>query len=394
MTTRRVLFVGLFLTGCFACNSKRAETQSDTPADSRPEVVPDSGRPSGDAMPPGDQSGERASVSDATEIGASDDLPVELPGETPSVVDLLEDSSTVEMLAPQDVEPCIPDCNGKECGPDGCNGECGFCWPFMECDEQGKCLVPGKTAGCPGCACESCVCDANPYCCEIEWTPLCSSDCLHRCGGGKVANCGDQHCVWPETCANCVADCSCPEPQICHEGSCCVPTCDGIKCGEDACGMDCGSCPLGAYCVQGQCVFEQLESCCDDAQCGYDPCRPWELCGTCVKGICIEDTCVPIPCELGDYWEHCQDTGEGKSTAVICANGGFHEETCHCKPGWLSCYPISYTPGFPMCATSCLPNCAGKECGDDGCSCPCGLCPAGTMCSTEWDTEFSCLPAP
>ena len=34
---------------------------------------------------------------------------------------------------------CIPDCNGKECGDDGCGGSCGTCPEGQACKESGKC---------------------------------------------------------------------------------------------------------------------------------------------------------------------------------------------------------------------------------------------------------------
>ncbi|MCD4705453.1 hypothetical protein K8R61_00030 [bacterium] len=35
----------------------------------------------------------------------------------------------------------------------------------------------------------------------------------------------------------------------------------------------------------------------------------------------------------------------------------------------------------------CVPNCAGKQCGDDGCGGNCGVCPLGTIC----DSNFACI---
>jgi formylglycine-generating enzyme required for sulfatase activity len=50
--------------------------------------------------------------------------------------------------------PCVPDCDGKECGDDGCGGGCGSCSEGQECDPQGVCAksyglvwkpIPGGT---------------------------------------------------------------------------------------------------------------------------------------------------------------------------------------------------------------------------------------------------------
>ncbi|MEC9071264.1 MAG: hypothetical protein VX938_02750, partial [Myxococcota bacterium] len=64
---------------------------------------------------------------------------------------------------------CKPDCEGKECGDDGCGGECGV--------------------GCPAVASE---CNAITFKCEAECTPACEEEGL-VCGddgcGGKCGDC-------------------------------------------------------------------------------------------------------------------------------------------------------------------------------------------------------------
>ena len=40
-------------------------------------------------------------------------------------------------------QECLPDCTGKECGTDGCNGNCGKCWPGTECVESVCAAVDG-----------------------------------------------------------------------------------------------------------------------------------------------------------------------------------------------------------------------------------------------------------
>ena len=39
-------------------------------------------------------------------------------------------------------EQCTPDCEGKECGPDGCSGQCGACKGGEVCSESGHCGEP------------------------------------------------------------------------------------------------------------------------------------------------------------------------------------------------------------------------------------------------------------
>jgi len=39
--------------------------------------------------------------------------------------------------------PCVPDCEGKECGDDGCGGSCGTCAVGCVCSAEGQCLGCG-----------------------------------------------------------------------------------------------------------------------------------------------------------------------------------------------------------------------------------------------------------
>ncbi len=95
------------------------------------------------------------------------------------------------------VQSCFPDCDGKECGDDGCGGNCGVC-------AQGW------------------VCSPNSGLCE----PLC----------------GDGTCDVSEDAILCPIDC-------------CVPDCAGLECGPDpVCGQSCGACLWGDVCDNGLCV--------------------------------------------------------------------------------------------------------------------------------------------
>ena len=42
--------------------------------------------------------------------------------------------------------------------------------------------------------------------------------------------------------------------------------------------------------------------------------------------------------------------------------------------------------------TTCIPNCAGKECADDGCGGSCGTCPKGETCEDGWCQGGGCEP--
>ena len=111
---------------------------------------------------------------------------------------------------------------------------------------------------------------------------------------------------------------SCYPPQ-CPQ---CQPSCSGHDCGDDGCGGSCGNCEQGEVCSDGQCV----DSGACTSTCGSEGCECGVVCGT---------SCGSCP--------------EGNS----CNDG------CHCQ---------------------CMPQCSGKECGDDGCGESCGSCGGGESC--------------
>ena len=49
-------------------------------------------------------------------------------------------TDTVGGDSADDVQACAPDCAGKVCGFDGCNGTCGTCGATQGCDDQGQCV--------------------------------------------------------------------------------------------------------------------------------------------------------------------------------------------------------------------------------------------------------------
>ncbi|MBM4356402.1 MAG: hypothetical protein FJ109_21845, partial [Deltaproteobacteria bacterium] len=140
-------------------------------------------------------------------------------------------------LMPADI--CKPECDGKECGPDGCGGECGTCeGEGAVCSDQGTCCVPscdGKECGPDGC-------------------------------GGECGACEGEGAV-------CLED-----------GTCCNPNCDGKGCGPDGCGGECGTCQGGDCDLEtGICIPPPLADC-TGKECGSDGAG-----GSC--GACPCDTC-------------------------------------------------------------------------------------------------------
>ncbi len=233
---------------------------------------------------------------------------------------------------------CVPQCEAKECGDDGCLGTCGVCQPPLYCVD-GDCLpnngcVETPVPGCNGCTCEACVCGTDPFCCNAEWDKLCAESCQTACGGcDDFAWCGDGLCdiMGGEDCLSCVSDCPCDENSQCQQGKCianCIPVCDGKECGDDGCGGSCGECAGSGVCLSDgtcMCIAD-----CKGKECGGDGCGG--DCGTCPEG------------------EGCNPAGK-----------------CQCTP-----------------------DCEGKECGDNGCGGKCGACESGAVCSAD----FVCVALP
>ena len=247
------------------------------------------------------------------------------------------------------VEDCTSDCDGKECGPNGCGGSCGQCADDEVCSIWGQCTcIPNcldKQCGNDGCggSCGSC---PLGYVCS---NGACEKICTPQCFGKQ---CGDDGCGG--SCG------SCPAGSECNGGICtdvCVPQCAGKQCGDDGCGGDCGPCKPGFICKAGKC-YEYCAPQCKGKECGGDGCGG--ECGTCNIGwYCAMGECQQ-ECLPNCIAKHCGPDGCGGSCGgcpdgYICSAGG-------------------------QCLPSCLPQCEDKECGSDKCGGQCGYCDGDQNC--------------
>ena len=122
----------------------------------------------------------------------------------------------------------LSDCFFPKCGDGECNGseDCFTCdadCTFPDtCPKNDGCEA-WQNPTCAGCACETCVCDTKPECCDVVWDSACTVAC-EACGticGGCAGACGGQ------SDDSCWCDSSCVSI-----GDCCA----------DACSQ-CGYCP-------------------------------------------------------------------------------------------------------------------------------------------------------
>lgn len=265
---------------------------------------------------------------------------------------------------------CTPQCSGKQCGPDGCDGVCGSCPEGKACDINGKCVEATECGACyPGLTCNADdsykdACSGTP-CQDITYegkcfgdmVVFCEDDVLYSldCGflSGGTYGCGYDpeyefyDCMCKPSCAGkecgddgCGGKCGqCGEGKFCDENNKCQTcSCAGKVCGDDGCGKSCGKCPEGKYCAyDGQCKDIVKSACCSPSD------QP---------GCKIEQEVESCVCKKDDY--------------------------C-CKKSWDSmCVEEIQEFGCGIC---CIPQCSGKQCGDDGCGGTCGICPSGSYCS-------------
>ena len=305
---------------------------------------------------------------------------------------------------------CAPSCAGKECGTDGCGGSCGSCSGNETC-QAGQC-VP-QADGCDGLTFEGC-CDGNvlKYCDDqtvktvnCSGSPKCGWDSQgpfydcdtnggsdpsgqfpKDCDGGCNPSCGGKECGSD----GCGGSCGiCPAGEACQAGQCkdnCTANCTGKECGGDGCGGSCGNCNANENCQVGKCIESCAPSCAGKV-CGDDGCGG--SCGTCSAGqLCQAGQCnaVEDPC-LGVTWAGCCDG----TTLHWCDNNAVQSLECEAsgcgwngEEGYYDCNQSATDPSGnnpkDCPGGACLPNCADKQCGDDGCGGSCGTCGAGLSC--------------
>lgn len=159
-----------------------------------------------------------------------------------------------------------------------------------------------------------------------------ATTCAGQCGG--VQN----NCQQAVDCGSCVCDPPCGICQTCDaQTGQCVP--DPQQQG-DACGG------LGQVCqADGACS-------CDDTSCPV--CRSCSRSGECTNPCSSAGCCDGVTCQPGTENDAC---GNGGITCVVCTG----QEEC-------------LDDGNNAYVCTCVPDCAGKACGDDGCGGTCGTC--------------------
>ncbi len=311
-----------------------------------------------------------------------------------------------------------PDCGDGTCSAgescQTCPEDCGSCGSAGDCCE----VHDGK--GCKDSTIQACVCNQDSFCCNYTWDDICVSEVEQfgcgSCSGGPA--CGDGACDADEDCLVCPDDCGPCSGEACctpHESAgcddqavtdcvckkdayCCTTKWDSICAGEVT-SFGCGTCDSGPACGDGKCAAgESCKTCPDDCgPCGGqgDCCTPQET------GGCSDATVQACVCQLDSYccqtaWDDIcvqEVTSEGCGTCgectpdcagKQCGNDGCGG-TCGKCPQNQSCQNNHCVAG------DCTPKCQGMECGDDGCGGTCGTCPPGKKCQAG-KCAASCQP--
>ncbi|MDP7180698.1 MAG: hypothetical protein QF824_05510, partial [Candidatus Woesearchaeota archaeon] len=261
---------------------------------------------------------------------------------------------------------CVPDCTDKDCGSDGCASVCG----------------------------------SDPADCTANFG-TCSASGSQACSGTTYGTC------------------DAVDPRI--------ATCEGLTCGDDGCGGECGSC-------SGTCNAGTCETCTDGAQnngetavdCGGDNCA---ACGTPTCGTdSATSSCLPNACNT---YSSCSTLAD---TNCVCS-GSLNHCTGSCAPaaddtpaecssycsaktapsgGWTyksdGCSPADFTDNYrcdgdkrkryvfvsasdavcdiddyPKCTCVYTKNCpSGEECNPNSYSCGVNTCSGPTAFCSTW----------
>lgn len=177
-------------------------------------------------------------------------------------------------VGPEDAGGCTPECAEKQCGTDGCGGQCApGCGVDEYCDGSGRC-TSGISCGASGLVCcKGTTCNTGLWCAEGTCRQ-CASACVAgqlRCFGDAAQTCQ----VTPSGCLDWGTTERCSTREACEEGRC-VVTCSD-------------ECAAGAT----RCSGDRIETC----RFASSGCAKWDAPEECTEShaLCLNDRCVVSP---------------------------------------------------------------------------------------------------
>jgi hypothetical protein len=273
---------------------------------------------------------------------------------------------------------CIPQCENRDCGDDGCGGVCG------ECDSEWCCQGSTCTLCEPQCDGKVCGPDwAGGSCGECEGSAVCAAGDCRQADVGNCVELNDCLNDCPEWDHNCwelcfefaskygfyrfqeLAECTMVMCLHCWDGD--DANEEGDQCYQDCLQNDClhefAVCTLFDGHLSCAEAYDCLESCTGtDEECSAE---------------CIEVMTVPAY-EAAMAWEQCM--------LPICPDelGEEAQETCKAEVAEDECAEV-----YAGCFGPCEPWCAPQQvCGSNMCTGICGICPEGTWCGNGME----CMP--
>jgi len=365
------------------------------------------------------------------------------------------------------VSCCEPACEGRVCGSDGCGGMCGECQQGEVCD-GGQCAegstldcVPALALSCGdvlksesflsedttasvdtvNCSNESLNGPERAYTVDVQQGALVSIsvDSVSKDVAGvylldaSQAACDTNACLTggDDKVAYFATEKSqytllvegTPGTQGAYDVSveCCVPSCEGLECGDDGCGGSCGECAQDMVCVDGGCALPPEPTCqvsgkvnCGAIMSGLDLSSDSST-NTIFSASCVEGglagselTMAFVPEQDGNVAFSALLEGDAGDVALMLVKdegAGCNADAC--VAGAVNLLEVEVLAGesyflivdgldgaegqLALEATCCIPDCSGKGCGDDGCGGSCGTCGQGSICE---GSVCAPLPAP
>lgn len=315
--------------------------------------------------------GVDASVSDVN--GATDASSP--PGDTSQ-----QDTHATTDASGHDAGPsgCVSDLqcdDGDDCTIDTCDAKSGFCANTPDtgnpaCGDATN--SPCEESDLPGtsdAAIESCVCDADAFCCENKWDSLCvnaAEDCGALCGCKDPA--ADLSCSSDTDCGWCNSDANlCAGKWTCNGGTC-------VDSGPVVCDTSADSGCLVTECniFSGECGQNANDAACeDDDFCTQDSCD--DTTGQCLFEA-LEGCGTNTSCQTADT----PGSSDADVTTCVCEKDSF------CCSDWFGWAPACVALAQEACGVNC--DCATLPPADLACSADtdCDWCGSGNPCDGAW----------